>query len=422
MSVYYKLPMSLYYKTLSHQQMPVTKSTQITQDKEESVTFSALRDIISLKTAYGEFKFPSIWLRDNCQCVSCFQKESQSRTIDWAHFDFGVKPSNVKFEEAKLLIEWPDNHKSIFTLEWLIERSFTEEKRKLFRAQVYRFERVTWGAEDFEKCCKKFNYQTILNDESVLLTWLGSLTKYGVAIVTDVPPLANSTKSLIERVAFVRKTHYGEEYMVTSKNDTTNVAYQSTVLPLHTDLPYYCYAPGVNFLHCLVQTQGQGGESHLADAFHVANYLKKNHPEAYRVLTKTLIDWNDIGHENGDHFHSIHQAPILCEDERGDLVRINYSQPQRDSHFNAPLEQIVPWYEAVGLFTRFLHSPEYFVKFKLEEGEILTFDNHRLVHGRSSYVDTVGRERLLIGCYLDWDEIYSRIRVLKKRQLPKGSL
>lgn len=34
------------------------------------------------------FKYPLIWLRDNCQCVECFHKNSSSRIINWANFNF----------------------------------------------------------------------------------------------------------------------------------------------------------------------------------------------------------------------------------------------------------------------------------------------------------------------------------------------
>lgn len=50
-------------------------------------------------------------------------------------------------------------------------------------------------------------------------------------------------------------------------------------------------------------------------------------------------------------------------------------------------------------------------------GDILTFDNIRLLHGRDKYEDTGKIMRHVIGGYLDWDEVWSRIRVLKKAQM-----
>lgn len=48
---------------------------------------------------------------------------------------------------------------------------------------------------------------------------------------------------------------------------------------------------------------------------------------------------------------------------------------------------------------------------------MLTFSNIRLLHGRTAYEDKEGNIRHLVGAYLDWDEIYSRLRVfLSKHQ------
>lgn len=51
----------------------------------------------------------------------------------------------------------------------------------------------------------------------------------------------------------------------------------------------------------------------------------------------------------------------------------------------------------------------------LFSGEIFTFDNHRILHGRKGYQGS----RLLIGGYLDWDLIKSRTRVLKSQLTKK---
>lgn len=131
------------------------------------MTLSDSRDVVSLQINEKTYKFPSIWLRDNCQCSNCFQIQTQSRTIDWEKFNFESKPLNANLDALELIIKWSDEHQSTFSLEWLIERSFTEENRKFFRNKLYKFERVSWGANEFEEYLKKFDYKTLLN-ESVL--------------------------------------------------------------------------------------------------------------------------------------------------------------------------------------------------------------------------------------------------------------
>lgn len=47
-------------------------------------------------------------------------------------------------------------------------------------------------------------------------------------------------------------------------------------------------------------------------------------------------------------------------------------------------------------------------------GDVVTFDNSRLLHGRKSFVSNLDRVRHLEGVYLDWDEVMSRLRILRK--------
>ncbi|XP_033252374.1 gamma-butyrobetaine dioxygenase-like [Drosophila miranda] len=108
------------------------------------------------------------------------------------------------------------------------------------------------------------------------------------------------------------------------------------------------------------------------------------------------ITWSD-GHAS--------QYPL------GRYVRINHSIPQRDSHFTVPLEQVRPWYEAMPLFVRLAH--EQACSFKTTPGDVLTFNNLRLVHGHTGYDDTDRNVRHIVGAFIDWDIVYSRLRVLR---------
>lgn len=43
-----------------------------------------------------EFKYPLVWLRDNCQCSNCFHAQSKSRIIDWTKFKFeNAQPKSI---------------------------------------------------------------------------------------------------------------------------------------------------------------------------------------------------------------------------------------------------------------------------------------------------------------------------------------
>ncbi|KAH8419953.1 hypothetical protein KR009_004329, partial [Drosophila setifemur] len=379
--------------------------------------------------------FPGVWLRDNCLCGECFHGSSESRKLDWDNFDTRIRPLNLRTEPAtqEVIIQWSDSHESRYAWEWLKERSFEGHRQEQYLTDFYRPQTRHWAGAEFQEIAQHFDYEEVLTSDSVLEEWLQSLAIYGVALLRNSPLDKGVVRHLAERVGFIRRTTYGEEFIVQAKPGAQNFAYLSLPLPLHTDLPYYEYKPSVNILHCLVQTESPGGSNLLVDAFHVADRLRQEHPEDFERLCRVPVDWNDIGSEEGREFHNIWRAPVIwwvtiylsflipipfpipppSLDAQGRYTRINHSVPQRDSHFNVPLEEVLPWYESYARFVRMARSDAH--AFKTRPGDVLTFNNIRLLHGRTGYDDSEQNSRYIVGAYLDWDIIYSRLRVLKKR-------
>ncbi|XP_020805492.1 gamma-butyrobetaine dioxygenase [Drosophila serrata] len=360
--------------------------------------------------------FPGVWLRDNCLCSDCFHDTSRSRKLDWDKFDTKVRPVSLRTEDQKqqkeLVVQWSDSHESRFSLQWLQERSFEEKRQKSYLEDFYRPTTKHWAGAEFPSIARHFSYEEVMQKDSMLLEWLQTLAVHGVALLRGAPLDEGVVRRLAERVGFIRRTTYGEEFVVQAKPGAQNFAYLSLPLPLHTDLPYYEYKPSVNILHCVVQTESAGGSNLLVDAFHIADILRRDYPEDFERLSRVLVDWNDIGSEDGREFHNIWRAPVICLDAQGRYTRVNHSVPQRDSHFNVPLSEVLPWYESYARFVRLARKDAH--AFKTQPGDVLTFNNIRLLHGRTGYDDSERNSRYIVGAYLDWDIIYSRLRVLKK--------
>ncbi|KAG6441935.1 gamma-butyrobetaine dioxygenase [Manduca sexta] len=356
-------------------------------------------------------KFPFVWLRDNCQCEECFHKSAKSRILDWSNFDVNVQPIDVTREGNSIRVSWTDGHQSSYNIEWLKFRSFTPENQRKYSDTIYKPKKVTWHGKDFQKVFTKHDYNEILRSDEALYNWLHNFSVYGVALIQNAPHSETAVDQIVEKIGFTKRTHYGVKFVVQHVPNTSNVAYLSSNLQMHTDLPYYEYCPGTNLLHCLVQTASDGGENLLSDCHHVARYMKENCPEEYTLLTETEVEWSDVGVEHGNEFFKLYRSPVICLDSHGAIIRINFSIPQRGSHFPGPIEKVVPWYKAHSLFLNLNH--QFSAKFKTQPGDILAFDNIRLLHGRNAYEDDTNNVRKIIGAYLDWDEIYSRLRCLK---------
>merc|ERR1711884_75288 len=53
-------------------------------------------------------KYPTVWLRDNCRCPSCFHPVSRNRTILMRDLDLNARPRKCQIDSSgeQLLIEW----------------------------------------------------------------------------------------------------------------------------------------------------------------------------------------------------------------------------------------------------------------------------------------------------------------------------
>ncbi|XP_032529083.2 gamma-butyrobetaine dioxygenase-like [Danaus plexippus] len=383
------------------------------------VTSKTKRDILDLNIRGETYSFPHVWLRDNCQCDQCFHKFAQSRIIDWSKFNLNSFPKDVVKDENSVRITWDDGHISQYTTNWLLFRSFNRDKQQYYDNYIYKPEKIVWHGKEFSKICTKHDYKAIVETDEALYKWLYNLSTYGVALIENTPPSEHSMESIVDRIGFKKRTHYGHNFIVQNVPNTNNVAYLSSTLQLHTDLPYYEYCPGANLLHCLVQTNSKGGENLLSDCHYTARYMKQKHPDAYKLLTEVEVEWSDIGTEQGNEFYKLHRGPVICTDKHGDITRINFSIPQRGSYLPIPIELVKPWFEAHSMFFEF--NTKFSANFKTKSGDILTFDNIRLLHGRNQYKDSAENVRKLIGAYVDWDEIYSRLRCLKVKLHPENT-
>lgn len=101
-------------------------------------------------------------------------------------------------------------------------------------------------------------------------------------------------------------------------------------------------------------------------------------------------------------------------DKHGLYSNIAHNNFTRSSFLNLQLPDLLKFYEAYLTWTEEISKEENQVRHKLKPGEIWAFDNVRILHAREKY-DTSISARYVEGIYLDWDEVYSTIRTLRRR-------
>lgn len=100
----------------------------------------------------------------------------------------------------------------------------------------------------------------------------------------------------------------------------------------------------------------------------MAEQLRKQNEEVFDILSKTNVDWNDIGEEDGIKFNKLFRSPVIKLDDENNVQGIRHSIPQRDSVFLTDLKNVKPWYRALRIFVDALNNDA--AKFKLEPGKL----------------------------------------------------
>ncbi|XP_078405676.1 gamma-butyrobetaine dioxygenase [Cetorhinus maximus] len=354
-------------------------------------------------------QYPYVWLRDNCQCPQCFLPSAKARRLPIEDLDVNISAEKVTLTNSKISVVWPDQHVSEFDSSWLKTRSFAQSARKEKQEQLFLTEQQNWGS-DLQ--IPTVNFEEVLDNDEVAYQWLRSLRKIGFVRLKHAPTEKGQVAKLGKRIGYLRMTFYGLTWQVEDKTDANNVAYTTGKLSLHTDYPALHHPPGVQLIHCIKPAEA-GGETVMVDGFHVANQLRQLNPEAFQLLTSILVDFTDTGADYCD-FCLQSKHKIIDLDHNGKVVQINFNNATRDSIFDIPVELVHPFLSALKYYVDLMYKPENLVTFKMEAGDVLTFNNWRILHGRQEYISAAGSARHLEGAYASWDEAMSRLRCLEQ--------
>eukprot|EP00939_MAST-03C_sp_MAST-3C-sp1_P000059 g59.t1 len=278
-----------------------------------------------------------------------------------------------------------------------------------------------------------------MTSNHVLARWLDSMTVNGFSVVTGAPLQSGSATALASRISFVRRTFWGNDWKVKAARDfiPQNLSLTSNELLPHTDFSWAEVPPGLQLLHCLQNRRRDGssllggtneGLSTLCDGFAVAKHLRKTDPQSFLLLTKMKVPFEFQG--DGPSLPSAlptffrHRGAIietsidLCRSEDSEeIVGIRFNEANRGA-LDCPSYLMENMFHAIQTFHDLCTSDVFSLKFQLQEGQILVFNNRRLLHGRDAY-DASSVERELEGCYIDAEEVYSRQYSLR-REFPVG--
>ena len=93
-----------------------------------------------------------------------------------------------------------------------------------------------------------------------------------------------------------------------------------------------------------------------------------------------------------------------------------YSDEFRHNHMPLEPKLMKPFYEAYFRYSELLADRRTSFWYKARPGDIITLNNHRVLHARSQFKDRSDNVRILELGYFDWDCVSSKIRILAEKQ------
>ncbi|WP_043532159.1 TauD/TfdA family dioxygenase [Litchfieldella xinjiangensis] len=245
--------------------------------------------------------------------------------------------------------------------------------------------------------------------ESLLGEALSHVMSHGLVRLQYLPTEPGTLEAIAQRIGPLRSTNFGTLFNVKAKPDPDSNAYTSIALPPHVDLPTREYQPGLQLLHCL-ENSVEGGQAVMMDGFAIAEALREQYPTDFETLTR--VKWCYANTARVTDY--VWFDPMIKLDDQGRLLEVRIADFLRGP-LMAPFDDVEPAYAALVQLQRLLKEPRFAMRFTYRPGDLVIFDNRRLLHARDAFEGSSGH-RWLQGCYLERDEVRSRLRMLRRAE------
>jgi gamma-butyrobetaine dioxygenase len=354
---------------------------------------------IFLKNYNKKTEIHPIWLRERANGQKYLDKQTDQRLFDPSFLE-NINIKNALIKDNTLELNFNDGANSKYEINKIASEFLDHEKLTNTVKQKY------WDSSLKENPTYKFSKSFFESKE--MFNLLKSFYEYGFVIIKKVPTKDNFIVKFANSIGSIRPTNFGEFFNVKSVPKPNDLAYTSLALSPHTDNPYRKPVPCIQLLHC-IKNEVSGGFSTLVDGFKVANYLKKNDPKSFKILSKIKVK-----------FKFTDKNVVL--ENKGELIELDENDELKQIRFSTRLDyvpvlkknQLDLYYKARKKISHLYNSKKFRIEFKLMPGDLMMMDNHRLLHGRTMYDANEGN-RFLQGCYIDYDSSEGKLRHLKRK-------
>jgi gamma-butyrobetaine dioxygenase len=271
-----------------------------------------------------------------------------------------------------------------------------------FAVRRARIERVLWPIGTNIAKRPAIPYASYLADDEALKAALLDVAMFGLARLDGAGVAPEAVEAIVRRFGFIRETNYGRLFEVRVAAEPDNLAHTARALEAHTDNPYRDPVPTLQLLHC-IRNAGDGGATYFMDGFALAEDFRAVQPEHFARLATTPVAFTFTS-ASGEHYEA--WTPLIRLAADGTLCAIRFNHRAL-----APLDleagEAARWYASYGTFAAAVAEAGRRLSLPLRPGDIVIFDNERVLHGREAF--TGAAERLLSGCYADRDGLMATL-------------
>jgi alpha-ketoglutarate-dependent taurine dioxygenase len=337
-----------------------------------------------VRVAIGDTRadFHLRWLRHNCDLDR--HAQTGERTIDSAALPDTLAVAELVVEDAVLRVRWTHDHRvSRYPLAWLREHAYAVD-----RATVPPPPSDTAGLE----IDGRYGSSAVIED------LIARVAVRGAAIVRrDSAAPEHETEAWIAAIEELGlrsvATHFGRIEDLRTDNttnaNTDQLGYTDAAIELHTDQPFLDAPPRYQLLQS-IRRADSGGETTVADGLAAFRYFESIDAELAARLLATPVHF----HRKQKAFEASVVAPIVSFAGGTFTVRSSYFTV---APYRVPFADMAAWYRAHDRFTRIVRDPRFHYRFTLAPGDVLLYDNHRMLHGRTAFVGP----RWVRGVYFD---------------------
>ena len=338
--------------------------------------------------------YPNIWLRDHARDEENWDKRSNQRKTFTATLDFKLKIKSAEILDngKSIKIIWPDLEKPVtYSYEFLFNNSLNN-KSKINSLKL-------WKENDLDDQIY-IDFETVQSNEGYK-KFLKNLYQYGFSVVQNCKTEMSSVENIVNKIGYVRNSIFGGLWSFESNEDKADSAYTQEELRPHTDATYSNDAPGLQLLLCC-EYKAKGGDSIMVDGFKIAEMIKKDNKELFDILSTINVKGSYIG----DGVFLEAERPIFNLNSKKELFQVSFNNYDR-APFRFEKDLTIKFYEAIRTFDLMANSKEYQWRHILKPGELLIFNNWRVLHGRGSFDGT----RKISGCYINKEDFDSSCKM-----------